>query len=91
MGFIVFPLLIGLTGAVLINENVIFHKTNDISTTRARWLASFVIDLKPLGRFIEKLGNDIEIATVTANYIIDKYNHPNIFQHFVHCRKKCNF
>ena len=77
MGFIVFPLLIGLTGAVLINENVIFHKTNDITTTRARWLASFVIDLKPLGQFIEKLGNDIEIATDTASYIIDKYNHPN--------------
>ena len=38
---------------------------------------AFVIDLKPLGPFIEKLGNDIEIATVTASYIIDKYNHPN--------------
>ncbi|MCG8113661.1 MAG: hypothetical protein N0E59_23160 [Candidatus Thiodiazotropha taylori] len=63
----------GLTGSVIINENVIFQKTNEVTITHAKWLASFVIDLEPFNGFLDKLGKDISIATVTADTIISKY------------------
>ena len=69
-------LLFGLTETVFVSENVVFHKTNDISTVQAKWLASFVIDLHPFGQFITKLENDTHLATVIAECIVAKYQHP---------------
>lgn len=56
---VLITLLLGLTGAIFISENVVFHKTNDISTIRGKWLATFIIDLRPFDQFLEKLRNDI--------------------------------
>ena len=67
----------GLTGSVIINENVIFQKTNDITVTHAKWLASFVIDLEPFNAFLAKLAEDIDTAAVTAECIINKYRDPD--------------
>ena len=36
---------LGLAEAIFISENVIFHKTNEILITRAKWLATFIIEL----------------------------------------------
>ena len=66
----------GLTGSVIINENVIFQKTNDITVTHAKWLASFVIDLEPFNAFLAKLAEGIDTAAVTAECIINKYRDP---------------
>lgn len=63
----------GVTGAVFISENVIFQKTNEVTITHAKWLASFLIDLEPFNGFLDKLENDIQIAMVTANTIIGKF------------------
>ena len=66
----------GLTRSVIINENVIFQKTN-ITVTHAKWLASFVIDLEPFNAFLGKLAADIDTAAVTAECIINKYPDPD--------------
>ena len=63
--------LLSITEAVLINENVIFQKTNDVTTSRVKWLASFVINLQPFGQFLDKVAEDIEVATVTADCIVN--------------------
>ena len=77
MGILIaFALLIGLAGAVLINENVVFQKTNDITTTRAKWLASFIIDLQPFSQFIDRLERDIYAASLIVEGIVTKYKAP---------------
>ena len=48
MHFIVlFTLFSGLTLALVIHQNVAFHKANEIALTRSKWLSTFIIDLKP--------------------------------------------
>lgn len=64
----------GATGSVFFNENVIFQKTNDITVTNAKWLASFVINLEPFNRFLAKLDEDIRLAMLTAGRIMMSYN-----------------
>ena len=48
-------LILGVAEAIFISENVIFHKTNEISITRAKWLATFIMDLRPFRQFLAKL------------------------------------
>ena len=59
----------GATGSVFFNE-----KTNDITGTNAKWLASFVINLEPFNRFLAKLDEDIRLAMLTAGRIMMSYN-----------------
>ena len=40
-------------------RNVLFHKTRDVSFTKASWLFTFVLDLKSHERWRQKLGQDI--------------------------------
>ena len=48
MHFIVlFTLLSGLTQALIIYKNVVFHKANEIALTRSKWLSTIITDLKP--------------------------------------------
>ena len=63
----------GLTGSVIINENVIFQKTNEVTITHAKWLASFLIDLQPFSGFLDKLDKDIHDALLTENIILSKF------------------
>ena len=42
----------GLTPALIVNENVALHKTNEVALTRSKWLSTFVIDLKPYENFL---------------------------------------
>ena len=70
-------LILGLAEAIFISENVIFHKTNEISITRAKWLATFIIDLRPFRQFLAKLQHDLYLAAVTAECIVNKYDRPN--------------
>ena len=51
-------LFYGLSESVLVKRNVIFQKLNEITTTRSRWLVTFVIDLNPYEQFLIKLEND---------------------------------
>lgn len=71
-------IFIAVTGSVFINENVIFQKTNDITVTHAKWLASFVIDLKPFNMFLDKLSEDISTAMLTSNTVLHKFKGKNM-------------
>ena len=53
-----FALLSWLTQTLIVYENVAFHKTNEVTLTRSKWLSAFVIDLKPYENFLSKLPDD---------------------------------
>ena len=75
MNLIVLSLLAGICQAVLIHENVVFYKTNDITTTPARWMITMVIDLNPFDLFINEIHRDIQNAGV-AKAIVEYYEAP---------------
>ena len=57
-------LLVGLTRSIIVKDNVVFYKRNDVSTTRAKWLVTFVLDLYPYSQFIELYKEEIKNAAV---------------------------
>ena len=59
---VLFTLFSGLTSALLIHENVAFHKANEIALTRSKWMSTFITDLKPYESFLNKLAEDLEKA-----------------------------
>lgn len=61
--------LFGLSRGIVIHDNVIFHKTNEITMTRSRWIVTMVVDLKPYDRFIKKIEIDIKNAAEVARAI----------------------
>lgn len=73
---VVFTLVFGLAGSIVVKQNVVFQKTNEIATTRAKWLASFIVDLKPFDDFLNGLQTDIGTAQTTAECIVQKYQKP---------------
>ena len=58
--------LVVCAGGVTIHENVVFQKVNEITTTRARWLVTFVHDLEPFSYFLERVNADILRADSVA-------------------------
>lgn len=71
-------------------ENVIFQKSNEITTTRSQWLVSFVIDLGPYKLFVERLTNElVDAAALTQPLLLgdDKKGKP-LFQTFQSLRTK---
>ena len=69
-------ILFGLTEAFVINENVVFHKENEVSITRSKWLFTFVIDLNPYKNFLSRLALDVENAAIVARNLIQVYDNP---------------
>ena len=64
---VIITLLVGFTRSLIVKDNVVFYKTNDVSTTRAKWLVTFVLDLYPYSQFTElykkvQVGKDQEKA-----------------------------
>ena len=59
-------LFYGLSESVLVKRNVVFQKVNEITTTRSRWLVTFVIDLNPYEQFLTKLENDFITSGTTT-------------------------
>ena len=67
MHFIVlFTLFSGLTLALIMHENVEYHKANEIVLTRSKWLSTFIIDLKSYEKFLNMLSEDLGEARITA-------------------------
>ena len=66
--FALFTLFYGLILALLIHENVIFHKANEIALTKSKWFSTFIIDLKPYENFLNRL-SDLGKARITAQSI----------------------
>ena len=76
MNFIV--LFSGLTPALIIHENVAFHKANEIALTRSKWLSTFILYLKPYGNFLNRLSEDLGKARITAHSIKQFYDFPSM-------------
>ena len=65
-------LLLGLVHTTLVSQNVVFQKVNEVTTTQARWLVTFVTDLTPymegITRLSEDVGNTASIAEEVLGY-----------------------
>jgi hypothetical protein len=57
MRLIIVSVLFGLTAQLVMKENVIFQKVKEVTTVRARWMVTFVEDLLPFERFLNKTQN----------------------------------
>ena len=68
--------LFGLTETLVINQNVVFHKANEVSITRSRWLFTFIIDLNPYENFLTSLALDVENAAIVARNLVQVYDKP---------------
>ena len=55
-----------LTSSVNCQQNVIFQKVAEVSTTRSKWTVTFVIDLEPYQIFIKELFQDLYGARILA-------------------------
>ena len=66
--------LIGYAVGVIIHENIVFQKVNDITSTRARWLISFVQDLRPFRYFLTRVSADIDQVADITDAMIHHYS-----------------
>lgn len=83
-----------MTESLVIKENVVFQKVNDITTERAKWLASFVIDFETFDQFLDKLTIDVKRAQIVAETIVGKYDGANESDYrstFVALSKEINY
>ena len=60
-----------VVSAVIIRDTVVFYKTNEVSTTRAKWLATFVIDFQQFDKCMSKIAEDIRLVRTTLE-VVDK-------------------
>ena len=67
-----------MTSSIMIRDSVVFHKTNEITLSRARWLGNFVIDLDPIAILLKKLKTDVSDVKATTQFISDTYANNNI-------------
>ena len=73
--------LLAVVHPLVIHENIVFYKQNEVSITRSDWLLTFVIDLRPYENFIDKLSLDVHRASHIAEGLVDIYQEP----------KRCGF
>lgn len=73
--------LIGSSNGLLISENVIFQKKNEIYTNNAQWYVTFVHDLKPYQSFIEKIKSDIKNTNEILQSIKHDYSKSNLMEY----------
>ena len=74
---VIFTLFSGLTLVLMIHESVVFHKANEIALTRAKWLSSFIIDLKSYQNLLNRLSEDLRKARITVHGIEQLYDFPH--------------
>ena len=57
----------------IIRNSVIFHKNNEVSSTRAKWLATLVIDFDSFEHFMSLVATDIRCAEATLETILSEH------------------
>ena len=72
---ILLSLVVSAVG-VIIHENVVFQKVNEITSTHVRWLVTFVHDLEPFWYFLGRVNDDILRADTVARTLIRYYPEP---------------
>ena len=68
--------LLGLTEAQVTDENVVFHKENEVAIARSKWLYTFVLDLNPDDNFQMRLAIDVKNAAIVARNLAQLYDTP---------------
>ena len=63
-------------------DNVLFLKTNEVSTTRAKWLATLVIDLDEIDNFFSRIVKDINKARTMLQEAIATYLNTTMYEPF---------
>lgn len=76
--FLIAVTLVNCSVSLLIHENVVFHKTNEIYTNRARWLVTFIHDLRPYEVFIDKISHDLGKTDEIMAFFTDYYERTNL-------------
>ena len=74
MRVVVFVLLTVMVKCGTVTENVVFQKVNDVTTTRAKWLVTFITDLSPYLKGMDRLERDINHAFSMVQEAILYYN-----------------
>ena len=77
MRLILVSVLFGLTAQFIMKENVIFQRVKEVTTVRAKWMVTFVEELLPFERFLNKTQYTTIIAlraVLKFQAIIAKYN-----------------
>ena len=82
MRLIIVSILFGLTAQFVMKENVIFQKVKEVTSVRARQMVTFVEDLLPFERFLNKTQNTTVVAlravlkfqAILAHYNPEKRN-----------------
>ena len=69
--------LIGCASCLVVHENVVFHKANEVSLNHARWLVTFIHDLRPFEVFINKISKDLESSNEIMLTLTEWYRQHN--------------
>ena len=69
-------LTLSVTRALILRENVVYHKVSKAGLTQSRWLISMVLELIPYSNFLLKLQDDIEAADQMVIKAQGKYQAP---------------
>lgn len=67
-------ILVSYACGVIVYENAVFQKVNEITTTRARWLVTFVHDLGPFKYFLAQVKADIDSAANITDAIMNNFD-----------------
>ena len=62
-----------ITSDVIVRDNVVFYKTNEISTIRAKWLATTVIDFNELEQLMARLRKGLELVKALFDVSKSRY------------------
>ena len=69
--------LVGYTLCLVVHEDVVFHKTNEVYSNHARWLLTSIHDLRPLRFFINKISNVLESTNAIMIAVTNWYRQHN--------------
>ncbi|CAG2205199.1 unnamed protein product [Mytilus edulis] len=75
-GHIILTLLFGFGELAFISDNIVFDKVNTVTTTRSKWLVTFIIDLKPFEGFLNRISHDMVKSSALAQTVLRRYEQP---------------
>ena len=78
---VILLLLLRLTSAFRIAENVVFEKTQDITVARSKWVFSFFTDLRAHRTYMDGLQSDIDRAESVVGQVI-RASRDKTFPHY---------
>ena len=69
--------LVGYTSCLVVHENIVFHKTNEVSLNHACWLVTLLHDLRTFEVFINKIDKDLESSNEIMMTLTEWYRQHN--------------